>query len=262
MLNMKYKITYGIFCLVCTCATITFAIYCLYKYYLNEDISQVTFQEFHKTERNIYPSLAICSSPKYDDNLLELYGEGISTDTYSAFLRGQHWNERMVDIDYDNVTLNFKNYFLGASLWTPDWQYLDGENNYFFDHRSQMMATRGVVNVSSINKNQWRPHFYTSYRGHKWKCFSVDIPYRPNEQVLTFGIVFDSNLFPDGVRPDYYEFGIKMHYPGQFLKSKIQKFVWKSRNASSSAYLTMRFKIQKLEVIKHRENAKNSCNKN
>ena len=84
----------------------------------------------------------------------------------------------------------------------------------------------------------------------------------PSEKVFTFGIVFDGDIFPDGVRPSYYGFGVKMHYPGQFLNSKTQKFVWKDRNLNSSGYLTMRFKIQKLEVIKHRENAKNSCNRN
>lgn len=262
MSNLRYKRIYYISYSVLTCATIAFTIHGLSKYYLNEDISQVTFQEFHKAEENAYPSLAICASSTFDNNLLELHGEGINTTTYSSYLEGEDWDDRMMDIDYDNVTLNFQDYFLGASLWTPDWKHLNGEERYFFDHRTRMMAKKGEINVSETSENEWRPHHYTSYRGHTQKCFSVEIPYMPNEKVLTFGIVFDSYLFPDGIRPDYLEFGVKMHYPGQFLSSKVQKFIWKSRDGNSSAYLTMRFRVQKLEVIRHRENGRHSCNKN
>ena len=261
MSNLRTKI-FIVFHLVCICATVTFISYCLHKYSLNEDISQVTFQEFHETKGNIYPSLTICVSSIFYEDQLELYGEGINIHTYSDFLSGEHWDDRMMYIDYDNVTLNFEDYLLGIGMWTPDWRYLYGAERFFYDHSKLMNAMNGDTKITSTKMYDWKPYFYIIHRGMAQKCLSVEIPYMENKKVWTFGIVFDSEIFPEHTRPAYYEFGVKMHYPGQFLTAKMQKYVWKSRESNSSDYLTMRFKTQKLEVIKNRETAKHSCNQN
>ena len=164
----------------------------------------------------------------------------------------------MVDIPYDNVTLDFDNYFLGLGMWTPDWTYIHGDEYFMYDHRLALNYIRN----NSIPKYDWKPNFDTSYRGSSQKCLTIDIPYIHSKKVWTFGAVFDSSIFPNSTRPGYYEFGVKVHYPGQLLRHQMQKYVWKERGSNSSRYLTMRFKIQKLEVIKHRETGKQPCNYN
>ena len=68
--NLKFKIAYYACLFVCTSATIGFISLCLIKYALNDDVSQVTFQEFHRNEESLYPSITIClSSILYKEKL-------------------------------------------------------------------------------------------------------------------------------------------------------------------------------------------------
>ena len=255
--NYVYKVTYHFFYLICSSATLFFICYCLYQYSLNEDISQVTFKEFHQTEENIYPSLTLCFELEFNDDDLRKCGV-TSSDDYTNYLTGNFWSDQMVNVDYDKVTLNIESYLLGFVMWTPDWTYIHGEEYFSYDHRS---ATYSIDN-NSTDFYGWKPRFYISYRGHRQKCMSIDIPYMPRKKMWTFGAIFDRSIFPNSTRPDYYGFGVKMHYPGQLLRNQMQKYVWKERTFNTSTHVTMKFKIQKLEVIKHRKSAKQSCNKN
>ena len=262
MRNLGFKVSYYFFLLVCTIATIGFICFCLYKYSLNDDISQVTFQEFHKKKDNIYPSLTICASSIFYEENLKSYGEGINISTYTDFMNGQNWDDRMIKVDYDNVTLNFSNYLLGVGMWTPDWRYVQGDKYFLYDHRKAVKRNNKNTSWPTEQMDDWIPHFYISYRGGAQKCLTVDIPYMPLQKVWTFGIVFDGNVFPCGIRQSYYEFGVKVHYPGQFLDSVMQKYVWREINSNNSDYVTMRFKIQKLEVITHRKTNNYPCETN
>ena len=260
MSNLHFKIAYYIFHFICTSATLGFICFCLYKYSQNDDVSQVTFQEFNAKEENLFPSLTICVPSTFNEENLNSYGEGINITSYTDFMNGEYWDDRMMKVNYDNVTVNFSNYFLGVGMWTPDWRYLKGEEYFLYDHRKAVKDSNGNSSESTAEVDEWIPDFYNSYRDAGQTCFTVDIPYMPLKKVWTFGVVFDANIFPDGIRPYYYNFGVKVHYPGQFLDSKMQKYVWKERYSYSSDYLTMRFKIQKLEVMKHRKTKTSQCN--
>ena len=135
MSNSHFRIAYYSFHFICTSATIGFICFCLYKYSQNSDVSQVTFQEFHTKEENLYPSLTICVSSIFYEEKLKSYGEGINISTYTDFMDGEYWDDRMIEVDYDNVTINFSDFFLGVGMWTPDWRYLKGEEYFLYDHR-------------------------------------------------------------------------------------------------------------------------------
>jgi hypothetical protein len=176
-------------------------------------------------------------------------------------LRGEHWDDRMIGIDYDNVTSNFENYLLGIAMWTPDWRYLEGKEYFLYDHYKMKRDIVGNNTLESTNGYNWKPKFYTSYRGATQKCFTADIPYMHDEKVWTFGIVFDREFFPEGIRPWADDFGVKIHYSGQFFNAKMQKYLW-TYLGNFTYWLNMRFKVQKLEVIRNRETKKRPCNKN
>ena len=263
--SLSYKITYYFFHLICTSATIFFVSFCLYKYSLNKDLSQVTYKEFHKTNENIYPSLTLCfASIFYEGNLKE-YGVQ-SINEYANFMDGEYWNDRMIDVNYEKVTLNISDYVLGFVSKTPAWTAWIpyGDEYIIYDHTKNIQTLKN----GSISTYDWIPKMYTSYAGSVQKCMTVDIPFTQGKKVWTFAAVFNSIIFPNRTRPAYYEFGIKVHYPGQLSRPPIQKYVWKSRENKTSdtsgknEYLTMKFKLQKLEVIRHRETSTEPCNKN
>ena len=257
--SSAYKAIHYFFLFICTLATICFICYCLYQYSLNEDVSQVTFKEFHQTEKDIYPSLTLCFGQFffYDENK---YGSNF-TDEYSSYLTGDYWDDQMLQVDYDEVTFDINEYLLGLVMYTTDWRHINEEEYFGYDHT---VYTKSSVNTSEedIWPDGQVPKFNTSYRGPSQKCWTVDIPYMPRKNVWTFSAIFDSSIFPNGVRPGFYDFGVKVHYPGQLIRHQMQKYIWKDRDANSSDWLTMRFKMQKVEVIRNRETAKQSCNVN
>ena len=260
MKNLKFKIAYYSCLFVCTSTTIGFISLCLIKYSLNDDVSQVTFQEFHTSEESLYPSITICLTSIFYKEKFKYYGEGINISTYADFMNGEYWDDRMLKVDYDRVTLNFSNYLMGIGMWTPDWRFRQGEKYFLYDHRKVVKGNSTKTNKSIDNVDGWTPIFYDSYKGIDGKCFTIDIPYIPSQKVWTFGAVFNSAIFPGGIRPSYYKFGVKAHYPGQLIDSKMNKYVWKETNLNTSKYVAMRFKIQKLEVMKHRKTRNYNCN--
>lgn len=260
MKNLKFKIAYYSCLFVCTSTTIGFISLCLIKYSLNDDVSQVTFQEFHTSEESLYPSITICLTSIFYKGKFKYYGEGINISTYADFMNGEYWDDRMLKVDYDRVTLNFSNYLMGIGMWTPDWRFRQGEKYFLYDHRNIVKGNSTKTNKSIDNVDGWTPMFYDSYKGIDGKCFTIDIPYIPSQKVWTFGAVFNSAIFPGGIRPSYYKFGVKAHYPGQLIDSKMNKYVWKEINLNTSKYVAMRFKIQKLEVMKHRKTRNYNCN--
>ena len=221
-------------------------------------MSQVTFQEFHKEKDNLYPSLTICTSYIFFDESFKSYGEGINLSTYTDFLIGDYWDDKLVNVDYDNVSLNFLDYLLGINMWTPDWRHLKGDKEFLDDPRKFAMRNATTISGQRDEENYWVPNFRTSYKGASTKCFTVDIPYIPLQKIWTFGIVLDADMFPGGIRPNFYEFGVMAHYPGQFFDSKIKKYQWEERSSNSFG-LSMKFLIERLEIIKNRNTKKHRC---
>ena len=144
--NLAFKVFFYFCYFLCTSATICFICFYLYKYSLNDDVSQVTFQEFHKEKDNLYPSLTICTSYIFFDESFKSYGEGINLSTYTDFLIGDYWDDKLVNVDYDNVSLNFLDYLLGINMWTPDWRHLKGDKKFLDDPRK--FAMRNATTIS------------------------------------------------------------------------------------------------------------------
>ena len=67
----------------------------------------------------------------------------------------------------------------------------------------------------------WPPKFYTSSRGLFGKCWSVELPYIHQKTIQSFGILFRTDIFKNGIRPPQNEFGVIIHYPQQLLKADI-----------------------------------------
>ena len=105
---------YG-FHFLCGVAMVGFTIYCVLQYIKDEDVARIEFAEFNAEEDNTYPTITLCFPTPLIEEKLSSFGEGITVETYSAFLTGQNnsWDERMAKIDYDDVSINIEDYFLG-----------------------------------------------------------------------------------------------------------------------------------------------------
>ena len=90
---------------LCIFLTLALTFKCLEKFIRNDDVSHIGFVHFNDDEGKPYPSFTICFWNPFLNEVLKTYGSGINTTTYSQFLLGELWDERMTSIDYDDVTV-------------------------------------------------------------------------------------------------------------------------------------------------------------
>ena len=72
------------------------------------------------------------------------------------------------------------------------------------------------------------------------------IPYIKQKTIQSFGILFRTDIFPNGVRPPQNEFGIIIHYPQQLSKADIgiESFVFcESSNIILSKTVSLRARL-------------------
>jgi hypothetical protein len=111
-----------------------------------------------------------------------------------------------------------------------------------------------------LNNTGWPPNFYISERGLFGKCWSVDIPYMAGKTIHSFGIMYQSSIFPNNIRPQKYGFGIILHYPRQLSRADFGTYEWKSQEENPPNHYTMRYKIENTMVLKRRNKARAPCN--
>ena len=177
--------------LCCLLATTGLSGYAISRYYENKDITLVQSSKYHSSEDGIYPSISLCLLPPFLESEFEKYNDDtINMTSYIKFLEGKIWNERMLDVDYDNVTVSFDKNLLNAYYVTQD-----------------------------DDKREWIPVYYTSFRSSKRKCFTIDPPYVEKELLYYFAMDVSNEIYPNGKRSTRNKISTYLHYPGQRMKA-------------------------------------------
>ena len=79
--------------------------YCIYKFFLNEDSSIIEFNTFTGDGNHIYPTLTVCFSGDGIFNQERIKKKTGTSRKYGRFLRGDLWKKKLLDADYDDVSL-------------------------------------------------------------------------------------------------------------------------------------------------------------
>lgn len=239
MQALTYKDFNHIFNVLCILATIALVGWCLYAYNLNEDTSQVDFKRYHTSDMDLYPSLTLCLSDPFDNDKLMGTGEGINSSSYSEFLYGRHWDERMNDINYDNVSIDIENFIITTGPIET----------------TKHIHTWLIDDPDIENK----PRFYVSRRHFDTKCFTIDIPFFVNDPISRFSIELNSSFFRNGIRPALNKFEVLMHYPNQSFKAACSKKRWVTMENYIPKYYEMKFLIENIDVLKRRNKPTRKC---
>ena len=101
---------------ICALATIGLTVKCVYQYMSDEDVSRISFKTFNSNENAIYPAVTLCFTNPLLDNKLVEYGTGVNSTSYRNFLQGIAWDERMANIDFDDVSVNFEDNLVGKLM--------------------------------------------------------------------------------------------------------------------------------------------------
>ena len=139
---------------VCLFMFIGCATWGIVTYLSDSDTCLVDFKLYNEKPSYRYPSISIMIINPFLDERLKEYGAGINAVTYSKFLAGQHWDERMLYIDYDNVTLDLNDYFIGYEMLSDNFSVITIDN--FTDNPAISYG--------------WRKP-YRNFRSHSWQTF-------------------------------------------------------------------------------------------
>ena len=253
-----------IFSLLCVLGTVGLGIECLRKFIADEDISLNDYVKYHYEdyEKNIYPSFSFCIVNPFLDQNLRKYGNDINVTSYSYFLQGLFWDDRMLKIDYDNVTVSIEDSLVSV-LMRLNGRGPDGKRIEKSYHQKEYYS----------GKFKWKPNFYVSFRSSIRKCFTFDIPTIKQQSVYHYIIRIKNSIFPSGKRPTGKKFdgsnpneggtfSVYFHYPGQrFTSYHTNRDNWDALANDSNPYI-MLFVIDDVEVIRFRNKRKRTCIEN
>jgi len=235
----------------CTCvlAALGFATWAIYLYWLDKDLTQINVKKFNAKEEDVYPSISLFFySPIPNTDNLKKYGHGITPLMYKRFLQGEEWNETLMSVDYNDVTIQLMDHFLEFYA-----EYVDNEN---------FLYTKDDIKVD----NGWTLP-YSNGNTSVGKAFTIDIPFQPHKRLRALTIKLKSDVFPNHIRPKQISpfnggdgFGIYFHYPKQLWRNKhFRKISWPLRTENSSKSYYMEFEIQNLEVMQNRNKMSSPC---
>ena len=236
--------------LLCIVATISMFLYCTYKYAQNRDVSMVDFMEITGEDSNVYPAISICLSTDF----LERTWANETNDNYWSFLSGSHWEDRLLDVSYDNITESVQDYFLGASAWSF-WGFEQEWVQFLYLNKKFENYEQKVKKFTVVKK--FTPKVFTSYRHYYEKCMSIEIPNNLNHKISTFELFFNHSIFRGDRRPRENWFGIKIHYPNQFLTATFSNYIWEEHKTQRN--YTMKFVLQNLIVLNRRNTRNSPC---
>ena len=174
-INARKTIEY-IFHFACIAATIVTTCWCVYIFYQDNDVCLVDFKQYNEEKEYIYPSFSLIFVNPFIEGRLNNYGDGINTSTYSQFLEGKYWDERMFNISYDDVTINMDDYFLGYDIMLAN------------------LTLKSYNDFEQGNSDGWKPP-YVSHRHPKWKAFAVDKPYHKGQRIVRIWTKIKTEIF-------------------------------------------------------------------
>ena len=181
----------GFFKLFVSMMTFVLAGLCFYKFIWDYDISQIFFQKYHQDSHSIYPTLTLCilnehifQKEKFSD-----LKKHINAISYASFLKGEHWDDDMSAVDFDDVTLNIEDYIEGVGLSST-------KNQTVYRHCSEnfQRILHGLLGYNCAEDNNDTKLFYSSFKNHEAKCISINIPFDKDNIVLKLRLLIKTAI--------------------------------------------------------------------
>ena len=197
-------------------------------YRLDNDVCLVDFRQFHQSKEDRFPTISLCLKNPFPHSRLNYYG--VNQSLYLDFLRGNYFSQKMLDIDYNNVTLDISNLIVKF--------YVLWENNSY--------ATYERTPAQRLAKISFNGFWYNNL----YRCFSLEGP--EIKGLIYFSVLLPNYIFPNNTRPyEDHNYGLftLVHYPKQLLRSiPTRKYKWQIR--ATQSHYEMAFKINSVEILK------------
>ena len=244
---LSFKTFRGIYTCFCIVAVVVLIIWCIYVFCLNEDVARITIKNFNSDANSVYPSISFVFLSPFAEDRFRKYDSELNSTAYKLFLQGQLWTPELSNVDYNEVSIDMKNYFSGYDI-----EYEDN--------------TQITYNASIPEESGWKPP-YSNGNSSIVKGFSVDIPHQQNLNPIKINIKIRTTIFQNQTRPSKVTggnningFGVFFHYPKQASSAKqFFKSDWPIRKKNDSKSYVMKFELKDVEVIRSRDKWKERC---
>ena len=204
----------------------------LNKFLMDEDLCLVDYKPFKADNEEIkLPDVSLCFlDPFIDERLKHL---GTNQAAYLNHLNGNRFNETLTNIDYRDVTIDLKEYFIGAHF-----TYSNGSYQSFNDMDIH----------SNFNGFWYDPNLFM-------KCFLVTS--NTIERKIKFlSLIFKLDLLPFWKKNGYNKVVAKPHHEFQFLLQDTYEFIGFEKKENG---FTVGVFISKVEILRRRNTGKNIC---
>ena len=101
-----------IFQIICWTATLAMGCWCMYNYWIGENLSLVGHKRFGETDEDVKPAISICLPRPFLHHKFDKFYPGMNVTDYQNFLLGQHWDANMLLVDFEKVTISLNDYIL------------------------------------------------------------------------------------------------------------------------------------------------------
>ena len=127
----------ALFHTICILASLGATSYCIYKYILDEDVSNITYQQFGAREEDKYPTVSFCFygdiifDGKEMQSLMNMESKATTINElhneyenlisrYKSILVDENSNDEMKNISYENVTIDIRDYLKELQVTSSD----------------------------------------------------------------------------------------------------------------------------------------------
>ena len=244
---------------ICIVITTMLVGYSIFVYSQDRDISRIQYQDYHATQKDIYPSISLCFGDVLQAEKLQAYG--VNASSYWEFLTtGENSDKKMFDINFHDVSIDLTYYLLGIEMYREGYNSDIEKGSYFLLDNTMNEKQQLTGNVA------WSPKFYQDsnpYWGLVKKCLTIDVPFVPSNQTKWITIIMSRSVFLSGKRPYSAKpskevFSVDLHYPGQRYRFANTRDSWRGEEPKSDLTNSygMRFQMSNMEVT-HQRNTKN-----
>ena len=224
------KLFYNI---ICTLGFLIMSGYWFYKYEVQDrSIGIVDYLYLREIKDIELPVVSICFEDPFIKTKFNYSNSMIDEWDYLEYLAGSVQEDKFVNIDYHNVTLDISDSFLAAEeLWFNETEYRS--TSLEFEH------------ISTFN-GFWYEYFY--------KCFSINIKNSYYHYIQDLILAYNTTrLVSDWSEFDGPEtkFTYVLHYPGQFL---LGDDMW-----TLTIEKSLSIEIDEIEILKRRNSHSKMC---
>ena len=116
-MNNKNKFHFEVvFKIICMCGAIATTVWCCYEFSKNEDMCEVYYKEFLEDNQSIYPDITVMIPYQLNETAFQNSGVGMNISTFKQILRGDYWDDEMLDVSLEDASLKLDNYMISSCI--------------------------------------------------------------------------------------------------------------------------------------------------